>query len=116
RASCHQLMGPYGLTFEIYDAIGRYRTKDGNKDVDASSKGLPAIGDVTNAVDLMGKLASNDTVRKCVTKQWFRYAFGRMEGSTDEPTLNNALSAFGRSNFVMTDLLVGLSTSKGFRF
>ena len=73
-------MDPYGLTFEIYDAIGRYRTKDGNKDVDASSKGLPAIGDVANAIELMDKMSKNETVRGCVTRQWFRYAFGRDGG------------------------------------
>jgi hypothetical protein len=115
-ASCHQLMDPYGLTFEIFDAIGRYRTKDGNKDVDASSKGLPAIGDVTNAIDLMDKLSKSQDVRKCVTRQWFRYAFGRMEGPSDDPTIAAGLAAFGRSDFVMTDLMVGLATSKGFRF
>jgi len=115
-ASCHQLMDPYGLTFEIYDAIGRFRTKDGNKDVDASSKGLPAIGDVANAIELMDKMSKNETVRSCVTRQWFRYAFGRMEEKSDEATVTTALAAFGRSDFVITDLLVGLSTSKGFRF
>lgn len=115
-ASCHQLMDPYGLTFEIYDAIGRFRTKDGNKDVDASSKGLPAIGDVANAIELMDKMSQNETMRRCVTRQWFRYAFGREEAASDDATLNAALAAFGRSDFVITDLLVGLSTSKGFRF
>ena len=115
-ASCHQLMDPYGLTFEIYDAIGRFRTKDGNKDVDASSKGLPAIGDVANAIELMDKMSKNETVRKCVTRQWFRYAFGREDAAGDDATIGAALAAFGRSDFVITDLLVGLSTSKGFRF
>jgi hypothetical protein len=115
-ASCHALMDPYGLTFEIYDSIGRYRTKDGNKAVDATGKGLPSIGDVANAIELMDKLSKTPAVRSCVTRQWFRYAFGRMEGDSDQPTLDAALAAFGRSDFVMADLLVGLSTSKGFRF
>ena len=71
----------------------------------------------TNAVELMDKLAKNETVRSCVTRQWFRYAFGRDGGRTaTSATLNAALAAFGRSDFVITDLLVGLSTSKGFRF
>ena len=83
-ATCHALMDPYGLTFENYDAIGRYRTTDGNKLVDASAKGLPAIGDVKNAVELMDALASNPTVRSCLTRQWFRYAFGRQELPGDD--------------------------------
>jgi len=116
-SSCHGLMDPYGLTFENYDAIGRYRMTEGTRPVDASGKALPGgVGDVTNAVDLMGKLAVNQTVRDCLAKQWFRYALGREDRAEDKGTLDAALSAFGKADYKMSDLVVGLATSSGFRY
>jgi hypothetical protein len=115
-SSCHALMDPYGLTFENYDAIGRYRTTDGRKAVDATATGLPEIGDVKDALELMAKLAASPVVRSCLTKQWFRYAFGRSEVASDEGTLATALAAFAGADHAMPDLLVGLATSRGFRF
>ena len=73
-------MDPLGLAFEIYDGIGRFRTMDGSKPVDASGelKGTEASdGPVKNAIELMRKLARADEVQACMARQWFRYAFGR---------------------------------------
>jgi hypothetical protein len=115
--SCHGLMDPYGLTFEIYDAIGRYRTKDGPRTVDATATGLPNnVGDVKDAVELMGKLAVTAEVRRCVTTQWFRYGFGREEGRDDAGTLAAALAAFAKTDYTLPDLLVGMSATRGFRY
>jgi hypothetical protein len=115
-ASCHQLMDPYGLTFENYDAIGRYRTSDGKKPVDASGKALPEIGDVKDALDMMAKLAKLGTVRDCVTTQWFRYAMGRVELRSDSGTLAAAEAAFAKTDYGMRELLLGLAATRGFRY
>ncbi len=115
-ASCHTLMDPYGLTFENYDAIGRYRSNDGRKPVDASGKDLPSIGDVKDAVELMARLATSPTVQSCLTRQWFRYAFGRQEVAADDGTLAAAQAAFAGADHALPDLMVGLASSRGFRF
>jgi hypothetical protein len=116
-ANCHGLMDPYGLTFENYDAIGRWRASDGRNPVDASARGLPGgIGDVKDALELMTKMASSDVVRGCMVKQWFRYGFGRQEVVTDEGTLSAALAAFAAADHSIPDLLVGLASSRGFRY
>ena len=113
-ASCHELMDPYGLTFEHYDGIGRYREKDGNVVVDASSN-LARFGMVNNAVELMGKLAASKDVINCFTKQWFRFAFGRNEGPADDASLTAVQDAFERAELRIPDLLVALATSPAFR-
>ena len=47
-AACHAAFDSYGLTFEIYDAIGRYRTTESGKAIDATGKNLPGgFTDVT---------------------------------------------------------------------
>ena len=107
-------MDPYGLTFEHYDGIGRYREKDGNVVVDASSN-LARFGMVKNAVELMGKLAASKDVINCFTKQWFRFAFGRNEGPADDASLTAAQDAFERAELRIPNLLVALATSPAFR-
>src|SRR6185436_16974429 len=87
-SACHGLFDVYGLTFEIYDAIGRYRTTESGKTVDASGKNLPGgFTDVKDATELLPQLAASKTVRDCLVRQWFRYALGRVETPQDEGTL-----------------------------
>jgi hypothetical protein len=116
-AACHASFDPLGLTFEIYDPIGRYRTTDGGKAVDATGKDLlTGITDVKDATELMPQLARNADVRSCVVRQWFRYALGRVEADADAPTLAATQSAFAQNDFVTRDLLLGLASSRGFRY
>src|SRR5205823_3730692 len=93
------------------------RTTDGKKAVDASGKDLPqGFADVQDATGLMPQLAKSDTVRDCLVKQWFHYAFGRMDQDADAPTLAAARDAFASADFGVRDLLVGLASSRGFRY
>jgi hypothetical protein len=116
-AACHALFDPFGLTFEIYDPIGRYRSSEGNKPVDATGKGLPnGFADVKDATELLPQLAKSDVVRDCLVRQWFRFALGRDDGKDDQATLSAARGAFARADFAVRDLLVGLVTTRGFRY
>jgi hypothetical protein len=116
-ATCHELMDPLGVAFEIYDGIGRYRTTDGGKAVDASTtlKGTKSNdGAVKNAIDLMTKLAGDDVVRACFSRQMFRFAFGRFEGDFDKVLINDIQAALTRTDRV-PDLMVAIATAPGFR-
>ena len=118
-ASCHALMDPLGVSFEIYDGVGRYRTMDGSKAVDATSelKGTKASdGPTKNAVDLMHKLATAEETQACFAKQMFRYAFGREESThaADVQILNEGQAALGKSGRI-PDLMVAIATAPGFR-
>lgn len=117
-ASCHELMDPLGIAFEIYDGIGRYRTMDGNLKVDASSElsRTDRDGPVTNAVDLLQRLATTSEVRACMATQWFRYAFGRADTTEDAATVAAALGAFTRAEYSIPDLMVALTTTGNFRY
>jgi len=116
-AACHAAFDGFGLTFEIYDAIGRYRTTENGKAIDATGKDLPGgFTDVKNATELLPQLAQSKTVRDCLVKQWFRYAFGREEATPDAPTLAAAGTAFSKNDYVTRDLMLGLATSRGFRY
>ena len=110
-------MDPLGVAFEIYDGIGRYRTTDGGKPVDAASTlmGTKASdGPVKNALDLVRKLSTAEEVRSCFARNMFRYAFGRGEGDRDQATLAEGLAALGRTGRI-PDLMVAIATAPAFR-
>ena len=115
-ATCHTLMDPLGIPFEIYDGMGRYRERDGSQMVDAASEleGTSNDGPVKDAIELVGRLAAADEVKACMARQWFRYAFGRLDGKADEPFLQEAVSAFGSSGDQLPDLMVALTKSRVF--
>jgi hypothetical protein len=95
-SACHTLMDPIGFGFENYDAIGRYRTMDGGKAIDASGTltGTDVDGAFTGVAQLGTKLAGSPTVEACVGKQWFRYAMGRAEGTADACSLQAMSKTF----------------------
>ena len=113
-ASCHALMDPYGLAFEHYDGMGRYRQMDGNRPVDAAGE-LPGLGPIKNAVEMMPKLAGSPEVISCMTRQWFRFAFGRMDGDIDKGTLTALQDSFTRAEHRIPDLITTLATAPAFR-
>jgi hypothetical protein len=117
-AGCHALMDPLGIPFETYDGIGKYRTTDGRQPVDATSelKGTDNDGPVKDATDLMKRLAGTSQVRRCLTQQWFRYVFGRMDTDGDKPAIDGALGAFEGAGNKVPDLMIALTTTNAFRF
>jgi hypothetical protein len=117
-ASCHTLMDPLGLPFEIYDGIGRFRTNDGKRAVDATGelRGTDADGPVKDATELAARLSRASQVQYCMARQWFRYAFGRLDLESDKNTIAIAHAAFARAEHKLPELLVALTTTRAFRY
>jgi hypothetical protein len=117
-AGCHALMDPLGIPFETYDGIGKHRSTDGRLPVDATSelKGTDNDGPVKDATELMKRLAGTSQVRRCLTQQWFRYVFGRLDVDGDKPAIDAALGAFEGAGNKVPDLMIALTTTNAFRF
>jgi hypothetical protein len=115
--ACHAFMDPLGFAFENYDGIGRFRTMDNGGTVDASGmiKLDGGVHTFDNAVDLSHILATSTTVAGCYATQWFRYATNRAETDGDRASINGVKAALTKSNSI-TDLLVGIATSRSFRY
>ncbi|XZE56508.1 DUF1588 domain-containing protein [Planctomycetaceae bacterium SH139] len=139
---CHQQMNPLGLTFEIFDDFGRYRTKESlehpenivqqangptavnlykTKPVDASGTllgtGDPTLdGDVRDAFDLIPRLAKSDRVRQSIIRHAFRYFMGRNEMLSDSQSLIDADQAYLRSGGSFRAVVVSLLTSDSFMY
>jgi hypothetical protein len=116
-ASCHKLIDGIGFGFENYDAIGRYRDSENGKDVDASGV-IGGTGDINGSfdgvVELAHMLATSDTVRDCMTRQWFRFAFGRVESDEDAAVVDSLHSGFASSDYDLRQLLYEIVTSDAF--
>jgi hypothetical protein len=96
-SGCHRLLDPLGFGFENYDSIGRYRTTDGGKPIDATGNlaGTRDIdGPFNGVVELAAKLASSAEVEECVARQWFRFALERFEQESDGCSLKAVLDGF----------------------
>lgn len=118
-AGCHSQMDPLGLAFENYDGLGRYRTMDGGKTIDATGEvvdGGPDLeGTFVGAVELGQKFAQSRTVADCVANQWFRFALGRIEASDDACSLKTVHEGFASSGYNVKELITTLVLSDAFR-
>jgi hypothetical protein len=118
-SGCHQMMDPLGLGLENFDAVGRYRSEEAGKPVDASGEifGTDDInGPFNGAVELAGKLASSSMTRSCMVKQWFRYSYGRGEAQIDACSLDALGRALTASNGNLRDLLLRLTQTDAFQY
>jgi hypothetical protein len=138
---CHERMNPLGNSFEMYDDFGRYRTEEQlehpdnlikkmpdkpfTRDifktlpVDATGKldgtGDPKLdGEITDAIDLAGRLAKSSKVRQSIIRHAFRYFMGRNELLSDSKTLIAADQAYVQSGGSFDAVIVSLLTSDSF--
>ena len=77
-ASCHQQMDPLGFALENYDAVGRWRAKDGGFPIDPSGEliGGRKFADIRELKRLLGSTAAKKFTR-CLVENMLTYALGR---------------------------------------
>jgi hypothetical protein len=120
-AKCHQNMDPLGLSFEMFDDWGRFRTMELGQPVDTTgaikhSPDEQLEGPVASAIDLVRKLARSEHVHQVFVRHAFRYWMGRNETLEDAPTLQAAYQAYKDNGGSMKALLTSLLTSDSFLY
>jgi hypothetical protein len=116
---CHERIDPVGFGFSNYDAIGRHHYNEAGAAVDASGSFIKTSdldGPFSGIEQLSAKLAGSTEVRQCVTVQWFRYAFRRLESAPDTHSLRTAYEGFSATNFNIRELLMALTRTEAFRY
>jgi hypothetical protein len=118
---CHQKMDPLGMPFEMFNHAGLLRDKEQGKPVDTSGaillSGDPKLdGPVTDAIDMIKKLAASERVEQVFVRHVFRYWMGRNENINDAPTLQAAHQAYKNNGGSMKALLISLLTSDAFLY
>lgn len=119
--TCHQKMDPLGLPFEMYNHAGLFRTTELDKPVNTTGEiigsGDPKLdGPVSNALEMIKKLANSERVEQVFVRHAFRFWMGRNETLNDAPVLQAAHRAYRASGGSMKALITSLLTSDAFLY
>ncbi len=85
-AGCHTLTDPIGLTLEVFDASGVYRTTENGAPIDTS--GYFSGSDYEGIEEFVGILKNDPQVTSCVVNRVFSYGTARLPGSVERAWLN----------------------------
>jgi len=114
-ASCHAKVDPLGFAFENYDAIGAFRKKEGNKDIDASGT-LPDGRKIIGMSDLKKSLlADKDKFARHVTEKMLTYALGRGTEYYDKRAIDRIVSEVTKDDFKLSRMVIAIAQSEPFR-
>ena len=114
-ASCHARMDVLGFGLENFDAIGRWRTRDGSLPVDSTGT-LPDGLRFSSPAELAATLTSHpDAFARCLTEKLLTFALGRGLGTGDRAAAVEISQSAAKGNYAFTDLIVGIVESPLFR-
>jgi len=114
-ASCHRVMDPIGFTLENFDLVGRWRTRDGNAPIDATSQlfdGTPLDGPVSLRKAL---LARSDVFVRTATEKLMTYGTGRALRYYDMPVVRQVVRDAAKNDYRFSSLVVGIVKSDPFQ-
>ncbi len=112
--ACHYMSDNLGLTFENFDAIGRFRTEENGAPIDASGE-VDSLGSWTGPRELAVALAASEVVQSCLLRQLHRYANGHVEVDGEWPALNALDTRWTGQGQRFRSLLVDFVSSDLFR-
>lgn len=115
-AACHQLMDPLGFALENFDAVGRWRIKDGNDPIDASGE-LPGGIKVDGAVALRKLLKDKyqDRFVRCLIEKTLTYSIGRGLDFYDLCTVEKIEQQLKQSDYRFSTMIFEIIRSDAFQ-
>jgi mono/diheme cytochrome c family protein len=114
-ASCHARMDPIGFTLENFDAIGRWRTRDGDAPVNAAGV-LPDGTRVEGPAALRRALtAQNEQFVRTVAGKLLTYALGREMEYYDAPSIRSIVRAAGADDYRWSSVIAAIVRSTPFQ-
>lgn len=114
-ASCHKIFEPIGLALENFDAVGTWRTQDGDSPIDAS--GVLVDGTkVDGIVSLRDMLVRrSDQFTRVVTEKLMTYALGRGVEYQDMPLVRSIVRDSAASHYKFSSVVMGVVKSPAFQ-
>ena len=114
-ANCHARMDPLGFAFENFDAIGRFREKDGEFPIDPSGE-LPTGEKISGPNELKEILKTRQNLfARCITEKLLTYALGRGLEYYDRTAVERITTALGQNGYRFSTLIVETVKSEPFR-
>jgi hypothetical protein len=114
-ASCHRLIDPVGFSLEQFDAVGRWRTLEEGKPVDAAG-GLPDGSEFHGVAGLEEALLNRpELFVRTLTEKLFTFALGRAPEHFDAPAIRKIVRDAREKDFRFSALILGITTSTPFQ-
>lgn len=114
-ATCHQQMDAMGFAFENFDAIGRYRTRDGEGPIDPAGE-LPDGSKFNGPAQLKEILRNKkDLIARNLAEKLLTYALGRGLEYYDERALRKIVADLAAGDYKFATLATSIVTSDPFR-
>jgi len=108
-------MDALGFGLENYDAIGRWRDKDGPFDVDASGT-LPGGAKFNGAADLAQVLKRRKReFGRCLAEKMLVFSLGRPLSPYDKCAIDGIVDKMEQGNYRFSALVVEIAKSDAFR-
>ncbi len=108
-------MDPLGFGLENFDAIGAWRTKDGQFTIDASGT-LPDGRSFDGPQGLQAILKSQpEAFAECLSEKLLIYALGRGLETEDKLAVKKIVKNVGANNYRFSSLVMGIVKSEPFQ-
>lgn len=114
-ANCHAKMDPIGFALENFNAVGGWRTKDGEHEIDATGEhpdGTKFVGPVELKSFVMKK---KEMFVRCLSEKMLTYAIGRGLEYYDRPTVEKIVKALPAEGYKFSSLIKQIVRSDAFR-
>ena len=114
-SGCHKLMDPVGFSLENYDAVGRWRTLEEGKPIDATG-GLPDGSKFAGVAGLEQALLSRpELFVGTFTEKLLTYALGRGVEYYDAPAVRKIVREARTQDFRFSSFIMGIVNSTPFQ-
>ncbi len=113
-ASCHERMDGLGFALEHFDAVGRWRDRDGQDAIDARGE-LPGGREVDGVVQLDAVLAEHDGLARSLLHKLFLYGVGREADAEDRIRLAAVAARLPGLDATLEDIVLGIVGLDAFR-
>ncbi len=113
-AGCHARMDPIGFAMENFDAVGRWRERDGEQPIDAT--GVFPEGTKFDGIPGLKKelLRQPEQFVGTVTERLLMYAVGRNLQYYDAPTVRAVMREAAPADYTLASLVLGIVKSRPF--
>ena len=113
-ASCHARLDPLGFSLENYDAVGRYRQKEGDSSIDATGS-LPDGAEIDGVAGLKKLLLEHkDEFVEGLASNLLTYALGRGLEYYDQPVVRDIRRQAAKNGYRFSSIVLGIVNSVPF--
>jgi hypothetical protein len=114
-ASCHNKLDPLGFGLENYDAVGRWRTKDGPFAIDATGT-FPGGRTFSTPAELKALLRSHmPQFTRALAERMLTYALGRGVEPFDRPVVKDLVARTTADGYRIQAMIQGIVASVPFQ-